>query len=47
MKRSMIAIAGAVALDGRRAAPVAIGQAAPAAEETAHGCAAGHVPGPP
>ncbi len=42
MKRSMIAIAGAVALTAA-AAPVASAKA-PANEETAHGCATGHVP---
>ncbi len=42
MKRSMIAIAGAVALTAM-AAPVASAKA-PANEETARGCATGHVP---
>ncbi len=42
MKRSMIAIAGAVALTAA-AAPAASAKA-PAPEETGKGCAAGHVP---
>src|SRR4051794_3960193 len=42
MKRSMIAIAGAVAMTAM-AAPVASAKA-PANEETARGCATGHVP---